>query len=63
MKIGQKEQSHMMETIIKQKQDEGFIKGYLTAKLGLDWENIPYEERKEIECEAIIERTKRENIC
>ena len=53
--------NHLVNTVMEAMQEQGFMKGYMVAKLGLDWEKIPYEERKEIECEAILARIKWED--
>lgn len=55
------EWKRLVNTVLEGEQEEGFIKGYMVAKFGLDWEKIPYEERKEVECEAILARIKWED--
>ena len=54
MKMNKKEWKHLVNTGLEGVQEEGFKNGYMVAKLGLDWEKIPYEERKEVESEAIM---------
>ena len=59
--MSKKEWKHLVNTVLEGEQEEGFMKGYMVAKLGLDWEKIPYKERKEVESEAILAQVRWED--
>jgi len=61
LKMNKTEWKRLVNTVLEGVQEEGFKKGYMVAKLGLDWEKIPYNERKEVESEAILAQIKWED--